>query len=200
MTLTKKFVIAFDHEPNARQFLAGTDQLLWTKFVVWRPLPSESQRRSFSVARKTFNTPGKRKEKKPVEFTAYMVRTENLEGRTSCRNVDNLTWLQNLDIRVVLWDVIWRNTEICCQARKLIPTLHHVRREETIVQAHTWVPTRAVDRNTQNLIWINSVAILQACGGRRNRCHCRQTFICSICYTCNSVTSDYLQKNRKVSV
>lgn len=129
-----------------------------------------------------------------------MVRTENLEGRTSCRNVDNLTWLQNLDIRVVLWDVIWRNTEIWCQARKLIPTLHHVRREETIVQAHTWVPTRAVDRNTQNLIWINSVAILQACGGRRNRCHCSQTFICSICYTCNSVTSDYLQKKRKVSV
>lgn len=32
-------------------------------------------------------------EKKTVEFTAYMVRTENLEGHTSCRNVDNLLGL-----------------------------------------------------------------------------------------------------------
>lgn len=31
--------------------------------------------------------------KKTVEFTAYMVRTVNLEGRTSCRNVDNLLGL-----------------------------------------------------------------------------------------------------------
>jgi hypothetical protein len=34
-----------------------------------------------------------KEKKKTVEFTAYMVRTENLEGRTSCRNVDNLIWL-----------------------------------------------------------------------------------------------------------